>query len=91
MASAKTLSLISKLGAKKLGLKLVPLASGGLMRSDDIELGESVLVPGYPYGELYSNTIKVTGGMVSAVKGIGDDSAQFQMDAVQPGNSGGPI
>ena len=30
--------------------------------------------------------------MVSAVKGMGDDSAQFQMDAaVQPGNSGGPI
>jgi hypothetical protein len=28
----------------------VPLASGGLMRSDDIELGESVLVAGYPYG-----------------------------------------
>jgi S1-C subfamily serine protease len=92
MASAETLSLISKLGAQKLGLKLVPLASGGLMRSNDIELGESVMVAGYPYGELYSNTIKVTGGMVSAVKGMGDDSAQFQMDAaVQPGNSGGPI
>ena len=30
--------------------------------------------------------------MVSAVKGMDDDSAQFQMDAaVQPGNSGGPI
>ena len=90
MASAETKSLISKLGAQKLGLKLVPLASGGLMRSDDIEFGE--IVAGYPYGELYSNTIKVTGGMVSAVKGMGDDSAQFQMDAaVQPGNSGGPI
>ena len=50
------------------------------------------MVAGYPYGELYSNTIKVTGGMVSAVKGMGDDSAQFQTDAaVQPGNSGGPI
>ena len=92
MASAETLSLISKLNVQKLGLKLVPLASGGLMRSDDIELGERVLVSGFPYGELYSNTIKVTGGMVSAVKGMGDDSAQFQMDAaVQPGNSGGPI
>jgi serine protease Do len=32
------------------------------------------------------------GGMVSATKGWGDDSGQFQMDAaVQPGNSGGPI
>lgn len=41
---------------------------------------------------LYSNTIKVTGEMVSAVKDMGDDSAQFQMDAaVQPGNSVGSI
>ncbi len=62
------------------------------MRSDDIELGEKVLVAGYPYGDIFSNTIKVTGGMVSAVKGMGDDSGQFQMDAaVQPGSSGGPI
>mgnify|MGYP001182905415 FL=1 len=92
MASAETKSLMSKLSVKKLGIKIVPLASGGLMRSDDVELGERVLVAGFPYGELYSSTIKVTGGMVSAVKGMGDDSAQFQMDAaVQPGNSGGPI
>jgi serine protease Do len=92
MASAETQSLISKLGVKKLGIRVVPLASGGLMRSNDIELGEKVLVAGFPYGELYSNTIKVTGGMVSAVKGMGDNIAQFQIDAaVQPGNSGGPI
>jgi S1-C subfamily serine protease len=91
-ASAETRSLISKLGVKKLGIRVVPLASGGLMRSEDIELGERVLVAGFPYGELYSDTIKVTGGMVSAVRGMGDDSAQFQIDAaVQPGNSGGPI
>ena len=91
-ASAETKSLISKLNIKNLGIKVVPLASAGLMRLDDIELGERVLVAGFPFGELYSNTIKVTGGMVSAVKGVGDDSAQFQMDAaVQPGSSGGPI
>lgn len=30
--------------------------------------------------------------MVSAVRGVGDDTGQFQMDAaIQPGNSGGPI
>ena len=50
------------------------------------------MVAGYPYGEIFSNTIKVTGGMVSAIRGMGDDSGQFQMDAAaQPGNSGGPI
>jgi len=87
MASAETKSLI-----RKLGLKLVPTASEGLLRSDDVELGEDVLVSGFPYGEIYSNTIKVTKGIVSANRGIGDDTGQFQMDAaVQPGNSGGPI
>jgi S1-C subfamily serine protease len=87
MASAETKSLI-----RKLGIKIVPLASEGLLRSDDVELGEDVLVSGYPYGELFSNSIKVTKGIVSANKGMGDDSGQFQIDAaVQPGNSGGPI
>lgn len=95
MASEDTKSLIRKLGStftSKLGLKVVPLSSNGLLRSDDVELGESLLVAGYPYGEIFSNTIKVTGGMVSAIRGVGDDSRQFQLDAaVQPGNSGGPI
>jgi hypothetical protein len=87
MATAESKSLISKLG-----LRVVPLSSNGLLRSEDVELGEQLLVAGYPYGEIFSNTIKVTGGMVSAVRGIGDDAGQFQMDAaVQPGNSGGPI
>ncbi len=95
MASAETKSLIRKLGStltSNLGLKVVPLSSNGLLRSDDVELGESLLVAGYPYGEIFSNTIKVTKGIVSAIRGIGDDSGQFQLDAaVQPGNSGGPI
>jgi len=87
MASADTKSLISKLG-----ITIVPLASGGLLRSEDVALGEDVLVSGYPYGDIFSNTIKVTKGIVSANRGFGDDTGQFQMDAaVQPGNSGGPI
>jgi S1-C subfamily serine protease len=86
-ASTETKSLVSKLG-----IKVVPLAAHGLLRSEDVELGESVLVAGFPFGDLYSNTIKVTGGMVSAVRGLGDDSGQFQMDAAaQSGNSGGPV
>ena len=67
-------------------------ASDGLLRSEDVELGEDVLVAGYPYGEAFSNSIKVTKGIVSANRGLGDDTGQFQIDAaVQPGNSGGPI
>ena len=87
MASAESKSLI-----QKLGITVVPLASKGLLRSEDVRLGEKVLVAGYPFGELFSNTIKVTTGVVSATRGAGDDSGQFQLDAaVQPGNSGGPI
>jgi S1-C subfamily serine protease len=87
MASAESKSLI-----QKLGIVVVPLASKGLLRSEDVKLGEKVLVAGYPFGELFSNTIKVTSGIVSATRGAGDDSGQFQLDAaVQPGNSGGPI
>jgi S1-C subfamily serine protease len=95
MASADTKSLIRKLGSthtSNLGLKVVPLSSNGLLRSEDVELGETLLVAGYPYGDIFSNTVKVNKGIVSAIRGIGDDSGQFQMDAaVQPGNSGGPV
>jgi uncharacterized protein len=87
MASAESKSLI-----KKLNIAVVPLASKGLLRSEDVRLGEKVLVAGYPFGDIFSNTIKVTGGLVSATRGVGDDSGQFQLDAaLQPGNSGGPI
>ncbi len=71
---------------------VVPLASKGLLRSEDVKLGEKILVAGYPFGDAFSNTIKVTTGVVSATRGAGDNSGQFQLDAaVQPGNSGGPI
>ena len=72
MASVETKSLINKLS-----LKLVSTVSEGLLRSDDFELGEDVLVSGFPYGEIYSNTIKVTKGIVSASRGIGDNRGQF--------------
>ena len=63
-----------------------------MLRSEDVDLGEDILVAGYPFGELFSDTIKVTKGIISANKGLGGDVGQFQMDAaVQPGSSGGPI
>jgi len=87
MASAESKSLI-----QKLSIVVVPLASKGLLRSEDVKLGEKILVAGYPFGDAFSNSIKVTTGVVSSIRGVGDDSGQFQLDAaVQPGNSGGPI
>ena len=87
MASAESKALI-----QKLNIAVMPLATNGLLRSEDVRLGEKVLVAGYPFGDFISNTVKVTGGIVSATLGAGDDSGQFQLDAaIQPGNSGGPI
>ena len=87
MASAESKSLI-----QKLSIVVIPLASKGLLRSEDVRLGEKVLVAGFPFGDFFSNSIKVTTGVVSATRGPGDDSGQFQLDAaIQPGNSGGPI
>ena len=62
------------------------------MHADQFEPVDIEHEPITHYGEMFSSTIKVTTGIVSAMRGLGDDSSQFQMDAaVQPGSSGGPI
>ena len=70
----------------------IPLSSNDLLRSEDVELSENVMVAGFPYGDIYRNTIKVTRGIVNAVQGTKDDSDQLQMDvACQTATNGGPI
>ena len=87
MASAKTKSFI-----QNLSVEIVPIVSKGLIRSDDIMGGEEIIVAGYPLGNIVSDTIKVTKGIVSATKGMDNDVSQFEIDAViRKGNSGGPI
>ncbi|MBT4118759.1 MAG: trypsin-like serine protease [Rhodospirillaceae bacterium] len=92
ISNMKTASVETKTLVAKLGLTVTPLASQGLLRPDSVELGEDVVVAGFPFADIVSNTVKVTRGIVSAKRGMGDDSGQFQMDAaVQKGSSGGPI
>ena len=87
MASADTKSFV-----QKLAVQIVPVLSGGLMRSEDVSGGEEILVAGYPLGNMVSDTIKVTKGIVSATKGMDNDVSQFEIDAViRKGNSGGPV
>ena len=87
MASADTKSFV-----QRLAIQIVPIISGGLMRSDDVRGGEEILVAGYPLGNMVSDTIKVTKGIVSATKGMDNDVSQFEIDAViRKGNSGGPV
>jgi S1-C subfamily serine protease len=56
------------------------------------ELGEDVIVIGYPLQGILSSGATVTKGSVSALAGMGDDKHFFQISApIQPGNSGGPV
>ena len=78
--------------AENLGIRIVPNSNLRLLRSGDAVLGEKIIVAGYPFGRIISGAIKITAGVVSATRGLSDDTGQFQFDAaVQPGSSGGPI
>lgn len=57
-----------------------------------IRRGERVVTYGFPLANLLSSGPTLTTGEVSALAGLRDDQAQFQISApVQPGNSGGPL
>ena len=56
-----------------------------------VELGEPVLVAGYPLGHILGS-LNITTGTVSAQSGPSDQGQLFQITApVQPGSSGGPV
>ena len=53
---------------------------------------QRIIAAGYPFGKYLSDDIKFTSGIVSSLKGVGDDSTRLQIDAaLNPGSSGGPI
>ena len=53
---------------------------------------QRIIVAGYPFGQYISDDLKFTSGIVSSLKGPGDDSSLVQVDAaLNVGNSGGPI
>ena len=55
-------------------------------------LGERVHAAGFPYYAIAGTSLHLTGGNVSALAGIDDDTRFFSFTApVQPGNSGGPL
>ena len=56
------------------------------------ELLQDVYVAGFPFGDKFSTSIKVTKGIVSSLTGMGNNFSNVQIDAaLQSGNSGGPI
>ena len=53
---------------------------------------QRIIAAGYPLGKSLSDDLKFTSGIISSLKGLGDDSTLIQIDAaLNKGNSGGPI
>jgi uncharacterized protein len=57
-----------------------------------IRPADPVVVVGFPYAGLLTQSPQVTTGVISALAGIHDDTRYVQLTApVQPGSSGGPL
>lgn len=57
-----------------------------------IRPGDDVVVAGFPLPQVLQNGLNITTGNVSALAGLGGNTALMQITApVQPGNSGGPL
>lgn len=63
-----------------------------LRRDQTLDLGERVYLFGYPYFGNVSTGLNMTEGIVTSLRGAGDNPLHFQFSAgLQPGNSGGPV
>lgn len=62
------------------------------LSTNDPYLLQDIIAAGFPYGDTFSSSLKVTKGVVSSLSGLGNDSSKIQIDAsIQPGSSGGPL
>ena len=87
MASADAKSFI-----QNLSIKIVPILSGGLIRTEDVKGGEQIYVAGFPHGNMISESMRLVPGLVNSTLGFENDITQFETDAViKKGNSGGPV
>ena len=85
MASADTKSFI-----QNLSLEIVPIVSGGLIRAEDVVIGEEIF-SWISSRSMVSDSMRLVPGLVNATKDE-NDIAQFETDtSIKKGNSGGPI
>jgi S1-C subfamily serine protease len=60
--------------------------------SNEVYLSDDIFAAGFPFGTKLRSSITINKGIISALRGLGDDISRFQIDAIiNPGNSGGPI
>ena len=73
-------------------LKMEGSTLPGTFRTTSPGLGDSIFALGFPYSGILGAGINFTGGLISSLSGVGNDSRYLQFTApVQPGNSGGPL
>jgi formylglycine-generating enzyme required for sulfatase activity len=66
--------------------------SAKMRSSGGVELGEPVMVFGFPLAGALTSGGNFTAGLVSGLRGLRESAGEFQITApVQPGNSGGPV
>ena len=62
------------------------------IKNGNAELLEDIYVAGYPFGDFFNSSVKITKGIVSSLSGFKNNFSNMQIDAaLQPGNSGGPV
>tara|TARA_Y100000814_G_C12344828_1_gene405372 strand:- start:122 stop:2014 length:1893 start_codon:yes stop_codon:yes gene_type:complete len=62
------------------------------IKNGNASLLEDIYVAGYPFGDFFNSSVKITKGIVSSLSGFQNNFSNMQIDAaLQPGNSGGPV
>ena len=78
-----------------IAMLMIPEDANGIARFRpdlDIDLGEDVIVAGFPLSGLLGSGPQVSGGNISALTGIHGDSSQVQFNSpIGSGSSGGPM
>lgn len=77
-------------------LKIAPLAEEyhpiPVMLTKYSKVGEPISFLGFPMGENFGNSLKMTSGSISSVLGFKNNITEYQLDAtINGGNSGGPV
>ena len=88
---AKLIATDKTLDLALLKVKAKPKSYFSFSKDDPKKL-QKIYVAGYPLGKGLSDDLKITTGIISALKGFKDNSNEIQVDAaINRGNSGGPI
>ena len=67
----------------------IPFTLGNV---SNVNPGQGVFTVGFPLGDIMGSTPRYSEGAISALYGLDDDPAQFQIsNPLQPGNSGGGL